>query len=221
MKQDIKDHTDQKSPLQGAEGAQKLPLQGVRGAILAAVLQNQPSLVELPDISFLKGDTENVHEKYINTLTAIGGKALQVSNFDEIKALISQQFDVTKRIVSTLPELSDMAELHKGEAIDPHTLQDIELSVIRAHFGVAENGSVWVTDDLMGQRVLPFICQHLVVIVDAQNIVPTMHEAYQRISLAKYGFGAFIAGPSKTADIEQSLVLGAHGPRSMTVFLLG
>jgi len=47
-----------------------------------------------------------------------------------------------------------------------------------------------------------------------------MHHAYDRIGDADYGFGLFLAGPSKTADIEQSLVLGAHGSRSMTVFLV-
>lgn len=51
-----------------------------------------------------------------------------------------------------------------------------------------------------------------------------MHAAYDRIAAleaaAAYGFSTFIAGPSKTADIEQSLVLGAHGPISLTVFLL-
>lgn len=192
-----------------------------REKILAAVLQNQPELTTLPDISFLKGDYEGALERYITTLTTIGGKVLQVKSFDEIKALIPQHFDAGKRIVSTLPELSDIAETNQGGSIDPHTLEDIELSVIRAHFGVSENGSVWVTENLMGQRVLPFICQHLAVVIDIQNIVPTMHEAYQRIGTDQPGFGTFIAGPSKTADIEQSLVLGAHGPRSMTVFLLG
>jgi len=192
-----------------------------REKILAAVLQNQPELTELPDITFLKGDTEDVQERYITTLTTIGGKVLKVKSFDEIKALIPQHFDAEKRIVSTLTELSDIAELNRGETIDPHTLEDIELSIIRAHFGVAENGSVWVTEEIMGQRVLPFICQHLAVIINADDVVPTMHEAYHRIGLIKTGFGTFIAGPSKTADIEQSLVLGAHGPRSMTVFLLG
>lgn len=192
-----------------------------RDKILAAVLQNQPDLVGLPDITFLKGDTVGAQERYITTLTTIGGKVFKVKSIKEIKALIQQHFDANKRVVTTLPELSDIAELNQGEPIDPHTLEDIELSVIRAHFGVSENGSVWVTENLMGQRVLPFICQHLAVVVDAENIVPTMHEAYQCIGDGKTGFGTFIAGPSKTADIEQSLVLGAHGPRSMTVFLLG
>jgi len=192
-----------------------------RDKILAAVAMNQPAAMPLPDISFLKGDAANAVANFTTTLTNIGGKVLNVAGFDEIKALIPQHFDATKRVVSTLPELADMAEINKGEAMDPHTLEDIELTVIKAHFAVAENGAVWVTEDIMGQRVLPFICQHLAVVVDARNVVPTMHEAYQKIGTGVYGFGTFIAGPSKTADIEQSLVLGAHGPRSMTIFLVG
>lgn len=212
MDQNIKAQVNQ-VPQQGAMGA--------REKILAAVAQNQPDLVELPDIGFLAGDTANAQEKFIATLTTIGGKVFQVKTFDEIKALIPQHFNTENRVVSTLTELSDMAEINTGNTIDPHTLEDIELSVIKAHFAVAENGAVWVTEQVMGQRVLPFICQHLAVVIDAENVVPTMHEAYSRIGLERYPFGTFIAGPSKTADIEQSLVLGAHGPRSMTVFLLG
>ncbi|MBW4889158.1 lactate utilization protein [Mucilaginibacter sp. HMF5004] len=192
-----------------------------RESILAAVAANQPGSMPLPDISFLMGDATDAIANFTTTLTTIGGKVLNVTGFDEIKALIPQHFDAEKRVVSTLTELADIAELNQGEAMDPHTLEDIELTIIKAHLAVAENGAVWVTEELMGQRVLPFICQHLAVVVDAKTIVPTMHEAYQKIGTGAYGFGTFIAGPSKTADIEQSLVLGAHGPRSMTIFLLG
>jgi L-lactate dehydrogenase complex protein LldG len=72
----------------------------------------------------------------------------------------------------------------------------------------------------MGQRVLPYIAQHLAVIVREDSIVSTMHDAYAKIASEDYGFGGFIGGPSKTADIEQALVLGAHGPLSMTVYLI-
>lgn len=192
-----------------------------REKILASVAANQPELMPLPDISFLQGDATDVIATYATTLTNIGGKVFKVSGFDEIKTIIGQNFDTQKRVVSTLTELSDIAEMNKGEKMDPHTLEDIELTIIKAHLGVAENGAVWVTEEVMGQRVLPFICQHLAVIIDAGTIVPTMHEAYKKIGTAIHGFGTFIAGPSKTADIEQSLVLGAHGPRSMTVFVLG
>ena len=72
----------------------------------------------------------------------------------------------------------------------------------------------------MIERALPFIAQNLALVIHKKDVVATMHAAYERIGDADYGFGTFIAGPSKTADIEQSLVLGAHGPRSMTVFLV-
>lgn len=190
-----------------------------REKILEAVLQNQPEISVLPDISAFKGEPGNAVERYINVFKSIGGSAYIVTGIDEIKTLINDQFDVTLRMVTTLDELTGYAELLSG-TIDPHLYEDIELAIIKGHFGVAENGAIWLTDQLMGQRIVPYICQHLAVIITADTIVPTLHEAYEKIGAADYGFGGFIAGPSKTADIEQALVLGAHGPLSMTVFII-
>jgi L-lactate dehydrogenase complex protein LldG len=92
-------------------------------------------------------------------------------------------------------------------------------AIINLDFAVAENGSVWITEDLIKERVLPFICQHLVAMLDKKNIIANMRDAYETIADNDYEFGSFIAGPSKTADIEQSLVLGAHGPKTMTVLI--
>lgn len=138
---------------------------------------------------------------------------------EEVKQLIKENFDTTKRIITTLPELADDIEL-LSPTVDPHSYQDVELAVIKAHLAVAENGAVWLTEQIMGQRIIPYICQHLAVVVDESTIVPTLHEAYGQIGEGQYGFGGFIGGPSKTADIEQALVLGAHGPISMTVFIM-
>ena len=189
-----------------------------REKILEAVLMHQPPKVLLPDISKFKGEQNDPVQKFISLFNSIGGSALLADDLAAVKAFIRQQYDGSKRIVSTLPELGDTAELVSA-GVDPHSFQDVELAVIQGHFAVAENGAVWLTEQVMGQRILPYICQHLAVVVRAGSIVPTLHEAYDRMD-GDYGFGGFIAGPSKTADIEQALVLGAHGPLSMTVFVL-
>ena len=190
-----------------------------REIILEAVLKNQPVTTPLPDISEFKGDQINVVQTYIDVFKTIGGAAYLVDDLVEVRNLLHENFDFTKRIVTTLPNLIDVAELLTTES-DPHSFEDVGVAIIKAHFAVAENGAVWLTDELMGQRIIPFICQHLVVIIHAEDIVPTLHEAYEIIGTGDYGFGGFIGGPSKTADIEQALVLGAHGPLSMTVYIL-
>lgn len=189
-----------------------------REKILEEVKRNQPSAVPLPELGF-QGPKQNNVQEYIDTFTSVGGKAVTVDNLDSIKALIMEQFEANTRMITTLPEFAGALEMYSAEA-DPRSFENVEMALIRGHFAVAENGAVWFTEEIMGQRIIPFICKHLAVVVEAAAIVPTMHEAYERIGAGNYGFGVFIAGPSKTADIEQALVLGAHGPLSMTVFIV-
>ncbi|MEO8583463.1 MAG: LUD domain-containing protein [Flavitalea sp.] len=196
-----------------------MTFQNSRERILEAVLKNQPELQAVPDISMFRGSHENAVQKYLDVFKSIGGAVFLVDGISSARTLIREQFDITKRIVTTLPFLNDIAEVISPD-IDPHTYEDAELAVIKAHFAVAENGAAWFTEEVMGQRIIPYICQHIAVIVDAESIVPTLHEAYEKIGTGDYGFGAFIGGPSKTADIEQALVLGAHGPLTMTVFII-
>ncbi|WP_026729945.1 LutC/YkgG family protein [Flavobacterium denitrificans] len=189
--------------------------------ILNKIKQNQPgSVTALPDLKVLGSENFNVLETYKTVLKNIGGNPVEVSNYDELISYIKEHYNIEKRIVTTLPELSEIASLDWTND-DPHSLKNVELNVIKAHFGVAENSALWVTDDILGQRVSPFIAQYLAIIVNKENIYPTMHQAYEKIGNQDYGFGTFIAGPSKTADIEQSLVLGAHGARGLVVFILG
>jgi L-lactate dehydrogenase complex protein LldG len=190
-----------------------------REKILQAVLNNQPPATVLPDISRFKGDEQDLVQKYMNVFKAIGGTAILADDIGAVGTLVKTNYDTAKRIVTTIPELSDRFE-KINESVDPHSYADVELAIIKAHFGVAENGAVWVTDDLMGQRIIPYICQHLAIVISAGSLVPTLHEAYEITGSGDYGFGGFIGGPSKTADIEQALVLGAHGPLTMTVYLL-
>lgn len=189
--------------------------------ILKKIKQNQPdSVTALPDLKVLGSEQFDVLETYKTVLKNIGGNVAEVSGYDEIISYIKSNYDIEKRIVTTLSELSEIAALDWTND-DPHSLENVELTIVKAHFGVAENSALWVTDDILGQRVSPFIAQYLAIIVNREDIYATMHQAYEKIGNQEYGFGTFIAGPSKTADIEQSLVLGAHGARGLIVFLLG
>lgn len=191
-----------------------------RAEILQKIKQNQPDInADLPDLEVLFSENLNVLETYKTVLKNIGGDSVEVADYNEIISYLKSNYTVDKRIITTIPELSEIAVLDWNHD-DPHTLQNVELAIIKAHFGVAENSGLWVTDDILGQRVTPFIAQYLAIVVNKSDILATMHQAYKRIGNQEYGFGTFIAGPSKTADIEQSLVLGAHGARGLIVFLL-
>ena len=191
-----------------------------RDSILNKIKNNQPTEEnQLPDLSVLGLEKFDVIETYKTVLKGIGGFCEEVNNIEEVKAYIATHYPTAKRKITTLAELADIAETD-WTTVDPHTLEDVDLNIVKAHFGVAENSALWVTDAILGQRVSTFITQYLAIIVNKKDILPTMQQAYERIGNLDYGFGTFIAGPSKTADIEQSLVLGAHGARGLTVFLM-
>lgn len=189
-----------------------------REQIINAIAANQPAFSPLPATHFTAEDQEDLASQFADTLTAIGGVVFVVDNLADIHQHIKSNTSADHRVMSKI----GIAEYSEDidTALSPHSLQNVEIAVLKAHFGVAENGAVWLTEELMGNRVLPFICQHLMIALPIKDIVANMHKAYERIGNGSYGFGAFIAGPSKTADIEQSLVMGAHGPKTMTVFLI-
>lgn len=190
-----------------------------RENILRKIKANQPPLTELPELKYYRQPFSENLEKYIVTLESIGGFAYRIKHTEEILPHLKQRFPDAKKIFTTLDVFpGEIGKVNPQE--DPRVMQDVDIAIISAHFGVAENGALWFTDDLMKVRATPYICQHLAVLLNVRNIVPTLHEAYDLISGTDYGFGGFIAGPSKTADIEQALVLGAHGPKTMNVFLL-
>ncbi|MDO7745076.1 MAG: lactate utilization protein [Pedobacter sp.] len=192
-----------------------------RDKILAALQQNQPELSALPSIPVFERDQElSLTEKFKAMAEGIGSKVYLVSSMKEVQDQVNADFAGEKRIVSTVASLVS-AEIPAFELnADPHSYADVDVAIFEPLLAVAENSAVWITEDRMGVRALPFITQHIVMLVNSNILVPDMHAAYERIGMADYGFGSFIAGPSKTADIEQSLVLGAHGPRSMTVFVV-
>jgi len=190
---------------------------GSREKILAAVKKNQPAMVEMPALNFAGSKAVDLKEQFIKTLTGIGGTVIEVNDWKEVSDHIKATFSETGRIVNRVADLGFEISSLKS---DPHDFSNVNIAIMQGEFGVAENGAIWLTDANMGDQALPYICEHLILIINKNSIVPTLHEAYDKIGSSMYSLGTFLAGPSKTADIEQSLVLGAHGSKSLVVFLI-
>jgi L-lactate dehydrogenase complex protein LldG len=190
-----------------------------RANILAAIKNSQPDYQELT-VQF-KFDTvyDNLFDKFSEILSFVGGKAMAVSSYDQIKADIKANYSGVKNIATTIPVLSELADFDLSIE-NPHELEHLNLAIIEGQFGVAENAAIWVSEKHLPHRVLPMITQYLAIVISASDLVSNMHRAYERLQVDETGFGTFISGPSKTADIEQSLVIGAHGARGLTVYVM-
>ncbi|HEX8349169.1 MAG TPA: LUD domain-containing protein [Hymenobacter sp.] len=184
-----------------------------REKILAAVKANQPEEVPLPTVPTFTGDGSL--DKFTSIVEAIGGQVIVVRGLSHLDEVVKDLYPTDYRIASELVDANVPVDAHTP--ID--VLAAVDLAVLRGEMGVAENGAIWLPEATMLNRALPMITQHLVLVLDHTHIVATMHQAYERLGSAIGGYGTFLAGPSKTADIEQSLVIGAHGARSLTVLL--
>lgn len=193
-----------------------------RSDILDAVRSRRAAPAELPSLSGAWITYPDRIRQFAETLRGVGGTCREVRDESQLRGELAQlePMKSARKICSLVPGAAH-ATFDLAQVDDPHELEDVDVAIARGDFAVAENGAVWVTDRDMKHRAILFITQHLVLVVPRDQVIDNMHQAYERLSFAGTGFGVFLSGPSKTADIEQSLVIGAHGPRSLTVFLVG
>ena len=184
-----------------------------RSVILETIRKNRPAQSPLLEIRRQKEkDTQtNLALLFKERLEQVGGQFIE----------ITEKGAVEKFLLAEHPEALDFSHAKiRKEFMKDYSLDkaySVETIVLKGRIGVAENGAIWMEDTDFPVRLLPFVTQQLILRLDSDQLVPTMYEAYQRIHPEEIGFGVFISGPSKTADIEQSLVLGAHGAKELVV----
>lgn len=160
----------------------------------------------------------DVTNQFVEMSKTVGAKVLEVKSSDDLNSVIRETYPNAKIFASSINGIE--ADLNPDTIASAADLNGTDVGIIQGELGVAENGCVWIPQT-MKERAVCFISEELVILLDKNNIVSNMHEAYKRIQMPHYGYGVFISGPSKTADIEQALVMGAQAARGVTVILVG
>lgn len=186
--------------------------------ILDSIRRNTRTKYGMPDLNQINTIVyPNPIEQFCTIMKQVGGKAILLKEGEDVNELILRLNPEAKRIASALPEIN-CATFNPDHSDNPAELNGTDLAIIDGRLGVAENGAVWIEQDVK-LKAIYFISEQLIILLDRNKIVNTMQQAYKGVTTGKYGFGVFISGPSKTADIEQALVMGAHGAREVTVIL--
>lgn len=191
-------------------------------AILKSIRSKLLTAADLPDLAGPWVSYPDRPAQFTAVLESVGGRCVRVADLAELNRELSQlpEYTGAKKRVSCVAGAGE-SNVDLDSLAAPHDLDDLDFALLPGEFGVCENGAIWVTDNGLRHRAVYFLPQHLAIAIPAASLVDNMYEAYLKLKFAKASFGTFLCGPSKTADIEQSLVIGAHGPRSLCVFLVG
>ena len=188
-----------------------------REEVLGRIRRHQPAAVPMPELpsDIRAADPRPPLQAFRAALERMGGRWAEPPADGDLDALVARLFPDAKVVCSATPELRGTRALDPAQP--PATLDDVDVGVVRARFGVAETGSLLLTEAEYVVPALGFLSQHLVVLVDPQRIVPDLHVAYRDPAFTSARYVIFVTGPSATADIEGVLIHGAQGVRSLTV----
>lgn len=186
--------------------------------LLAKIRANIHTTYDMPSFDDMKGvQYADPLKQFVEMSKTVGGKVVELEKGQDINEVIKNCYPDAKVIASNLPEVT-IANRNPDTVDEANDLNGTDVGVVRGVFGVAENGCIWIPQT-MKEKAMCFISEYLVIMLDRKQIVNNMHEAYQRVEFNSYGYGCFISGPSKTADIAQALVMGAQAARGVTVVL--
>jgi len=178
-----------------------------------------------PEYNFLskkRMSKKDLIEEFLKNWELSGGKGIKISSKDKKKILyeiLKLNFFTENSIVYTV--VSFPTELLKNYPITllqekqiqkPQDFDNLDILIIEAEIGVANQGAVWIPKNLLIFDSALFLCKYQIILLNKKNLYKSIEEALAKWQKSIKEGGYWISGPSKTADIEQSLVIGAHGP---------
>jgi Uncharacterized conserved protein len=194
-------------------------MNSTKETILNAIKSNKPKgEYAYPNIPVFSKSRRPLLEEFKENLQLAAGTWYTIQNEAEAENQVKSLFPDAKVICSTAPEIKGNKDIFS--ITDPHELNDVDVGIVRAEFGVSENGMVWITEKELEINALGFLSQHLIVLLKPDRLVRDMYEAYIRVQLEEVNYGCFMLGPSATADIGAFMVRGAQGARSLSVFFM-
>jgi L-lactate dehydrogenase complex protein LldG len=136
------------------------------------------------------------------------------------KKIATHSGELTDRAVRAV----DRAVCRTDKPYDVAELESCDVGITECDALIAQTGSVLVTSRSAGGRALSVLPPHHVVLARRDQLIADLPDAFALLKKKYSGnypsFISFITGPSRTGDIERILVLGAHGPRKLTIFVL-
>ena len=188
-----------------------------REQILQRVRSNLPKVERpLPAVPlFDETPPASLLTQFKESLERMGGLFLEVPPASDPRAAVHTQLEGAKVVCSIVPEFTGNRRIEDVRI--PHDLADVDFAIVRASFAVAETGSVLLTEAELGTNAVAYLAQHLIVLLDPDDIVVNLHHAYRRSEFRERHYASLHTGPSATADIEGVLIHGAQGVRSLSV----
>jgi L-lactate dehydrogenase complex protein LldG len=186
-----------------------------RDAFIAKIRAAQPAPRPRPEVPRFAGPGGDPVARFTSALAMMGGTCIEASEPGDVSAFIAGRFGAQALVASAVPGIDG----NRPISVDtpPASLEDVDVGVVRARFGVAETGSVWFSEDEYVVNSIGYLAQHLVVLLDPSQIVDGLQDVYRRDDFRTARYAVLVTGPSATADIEGVLIRGAQGVRSLTV----
>jgi L-lactate dehydrogenase complex protein LldG len=186
-----------------------------RDTILQNVRNNQPSPRELPVVpAFHSGQPGDLKRQFIAALKELAGEVVTEPPAD-FGNFLRKRFPDAKTFCSAVPEYAgnrrpeDFSRWSDASSID--------VTIVRSPLGVAETGSVLLSEEEFRVNTIGFLAHDIVILLDPSDIVENLHDAYAHPHFRDKAYSLLMSGPSGSADIDGITVHPAQGVMTLTV----